>query len=87
MPRRNLTMIVTLLAFAALAFFLVLRGQNSWAEHDKMALARTAGEHVSTCARLGIAPGSNQHNGCLRELDSLKVLHDKWSSEDAQSFL
>jgi hypothetical protein len=78
---------VGITALVALFVVLVMGGRSAWAEHEIVSLARTASEHVSVCERLGSPSGSTGHAGCLRELGALKLLHDKWSSENAQSFL
>jgi hypothetical protein len=70
------------LGFVALmAMFLMSQGQQIRADYDKRALVRTNTEHGSTCGRLGMPVGNGQHDGCLRELDRLKGLHDKWQGE------
>jgi hypothetical protein len=87
MPPRNIAIIAASLAFAVVVVFLVVRGPSARAEHDIQSLARTTTEHAATCGRLGSAAGSAQHAGCVRELDALKVLHDKWSAEDYASLI
>ena len=86
MPPRNLTFGALFVGLAVLAVVLVLRGQNAWAEHEKLAQTRTATEHSTVCGRFS-AQSSPQHSMCLRELDALKVLHDKWSAEDYASLI
>jgi hypothetical protein len=44
-------------------------------------------EHAAACDRLGSVAGSAQHAGCVRELDALKILHDKWSAEEYASLI
>ena len=87
MPRRNIAMLSALLAFAVLVIFLVVRGPSARAEQDTQSLLRTATEHAAVCGRLGGAVGSSQHAGCVRELDALKTMHDKWSAEDHASII
>ena len=86
MPRRNIATLSALLAFAVLVVFLVVRGPSARAEQDTQSLVRTATEHAAVCGRLGVV-GSSQHAGCVRELDGLKTMHDKWSAEDHASII
>jgi hypothetical protein len=87
MPRRNIVVLTALFAFAVLVVFLVVRGPSARAEQDNQSQARTATEHAAVCGRLGSAVGSSQHTGCVRELDALKTMHDKWSAEAYASII
>jgi hypothetical protein len=91
MPSRKvmpaLTGAVALGVGALTAMFLMSQGQQIRADYDKRALVRTSSEHGSTCGRLGMPVDNGQHDGCLRELDRLKGLHDKWQSESVENMM
>jgi hypothetical protein len=62
---------------------LINKGQQYQVDYDKQALVRTATEHAALCGRLGIPGPASEHAACLRELDSLKNLHNMLSAEGA----
>jgi hypothetical protein len=82
-----LTGAVALGVGALTAMFLMSQGQQIRADYDKRALVRANSEHGSTCGRLGMPVGNGQHDGCLRELDRLKGLHDKWQGESVENMM
>jgi hypothetical protein len=72
---------------ALAAMFLINAGQGIRADYDKRALVRTSTEHAATCGRLGIPTAANEHAACLRELDTLKSLHDDWHNASVESLI
>jgi hypothetical protein len=66
---------------AVAAVLIVTKGQQLRDEAEKHALVHAAAEHGAVCDRLGIPAGTSKHSECLRELDLLKTLHERWAAE------
>ena len=84
---KPLPIIIAILALFGVFLFAFFTGRDAFAKQEKASLTRTVNEHAASCGRLGSPQGSGQHDGCLRELNALKVLHDNSSAAASESFL